>query len=1240
MTLPISANTPQLHNVRLNQNFGDSPVGRLGNSGVQAAPAGAPRSGAAAHAAAPSPGLSLGSRILNAVTPHGLRAQPKMLAGLQATSAQVGDLLGALSKSSGHSVDGLTAKRLLDSLPQTAAPLTSRGADLGTVFSQRVSVHVKNMSTAQLVALRDGVALSQSSQLAGSAGPQLAVVKAAVGRELTQRLLDTATQKMVPVLAKLVAELPREAANPGAVAFAFHELDGAAFTVLIGHGQSQSADNGANLAALKLELIKETLSTAVDNGDISPRDLGAILGHLPSKVLRSFDDPHARGALIGTEAPFTMERMVSGAIGLRAQQAETAFTQAADALLARSLPAADDPKGSLHNMQDFARDIIAAATHLTQRREHGDINHLHFPEEMGDKSAGLLTHLERLCSPGNLLVDELNHGQLNAFSKALSSLGVERGADHVAAELSRRKDEANASFGTAMLATCTAAQSKDPQALLQSLKVFADVSSNTVQALQRLGAPIDGADKVMEFREQQSTQALQTLSTEQLGSLFAALNSPELKSLKGSLGDMGQTLLENENTAIGRQLYNASLDLASTASLVRDVLVARGLSLPDMPDEASYGTATLAPAGHAALLAEFGVQAGTNGTVNIKSGLASPAFQQTFLSNLRAIEARPGPMQALANGAETGVRQALWLDLPRADYTIKHGDGTSSPLLDRHGDAALLAGPQKEAVLSGAVAKLRELTGGNPALLRLVSEFANQNSLAGVQLGLGSADSPARMPDGTPGIPMNGTEHTAYAFQSDGDGGVLMRIDYAVAGASHFMGADGSFAALDPAASHFNASVELHFDSQLQFSVSEPVRFTYNLAPAGSVATAVAAPAPAAADSAQPVLGEPVSTAQAMQETLLEAIRAGAPAGELVANIGVARDAGRISPEGADFLLTLIPAADARGASAPVTAGVTAGVQTQTAAAEFNRLSGAFTAPSFDLLNLEAVTQLTRAANNLANEQMALHLSQPDVDATAQLQTTLSLLKVLAYNTMAGMNSQVQDSIDLSIEVPDNQSRRTHLEQARNAVTRTMTALAATLSPTNPALSLAAPSQLARGTVLYSAGSLAKTQTIVQTGIDMTRTLRNGGNFAGGGDLGGGVYCSTTDPAYVSADAGWVLKLELMDDLDGAQIPQLSEMRSSRYALPGNDQITGDQAVAGLLVQALRTDNAFLRGNMLGGDTELVMYRPEGRVRILAVQQYIGDDPDGRPRFRDHTPSAFLAMQGQATDVSPQWAHP
>ena len=932
MSIPAASNGPQLHNVRLNQNFGDSPVGRLGNNGVQSAPAGAARTGGSAHAAPPSPGLSLGARILNAVTPQGLRAESKVLGGLQATSALVGDLLGALSKSSGHSVDGLSAKQLLDSLPQTAAPLTSRGADLGTVLSQRVSVHVKNMSTAQLVALRDGVALAQTSALASSHGPHLAIVKNAVGRELTQRILDTATQKMAPILAKLVAELPREAANPGAVAFAFNELDGAAFTVLTAHGESTLASNGANLTALKLELIKETLSTAVDYGDISLGHMGAILGNLSSQVLRNLD---AKSELIGAEVPFAMERLVSGAIGLRAQNAEAAFTQAADALLARTLPVADDPNGALHNPQGFAKDLIAAATNLTQRREHGDITHLHFPEEMGDKSAELLTHLERLCSPGNLLLEELSNAQLHAFSKALTSLGVERGSDHVAAELARRKDEASAGFDAAMLATCAAAQSKDPLALLQSLKVFADASSSTVQTLQRLGAPLDGADKVMEFRATQTTRALATLSTGQLGSLFSALNSPELKSLKGSLGDMGQTLLENENTAAGRQLYNASLDLQSLPSLVRDVLVSRGLSLPELPDEASYGTATLAPAGHAAILAEFGVQAGTGGTVNVKAGVANPGFQQTFEANLRAMEARPSPLQTLASGAQTGVRQALWLDLPRAEYTVRQDDGNTSTLIDRGADAALLASAQREPVLMAAVAKLRDLTGPNPALLLLVSEFANQNALAGLIQGLGSADSPARMPDGTAGIPMNGTERTAYSFESDGDDGVLMRIDYSVAGASHFMGTDGSLAALDPATSHFNASVELRFDSQLQVSVSDPVRFNYNLQVAGTpVAAEAVTPATPSATAAnvQPTAGAINRTAEAMQETLLEAIKAGVPRGELAANIGVARDKGRISRQEADFLLALIPASGARVATAPLTAGVAGSAQPQAAA--------------------------------------------------------------------------------------------------------------------------------------------------------------------------------------------------------------------------------------------------------------------------------------------------------------------
>jgi hypothetical protein len=826
MSFPIGPNAPQLHNMGLDRNFGDSPVGRLGGSAVQAAQAGAPRSGPMSHTAVVIPGMGLGSRILNAVTPQGLRTESKVLAGLHATSAQVGDLLGALSKASGHSVDGLTAKKLLGSLPQTAAPLTRRGADFGEVFSQRVSVHVQNMSTAQLVALRDGVEMATSSALAADSGTELAVVKSAVGRELTQRLLDTATQKMEPILAKLVAELPREAANPGAVTFAFDELGGAAFQLLTEHGESFAHQKSASdFDHLKLALIKQTLSTAVDNDTITLPHIGAILGHLSSKDLRALD---MRTEVIGTDVPFSMERLVSGAIGLRAQQTETAFVKAADALLARTLPASEDANGSLHNPQGFAKDIIAAARNLTQLREHGEINHLHFSEAVGDKSAQLLTHLERLCSPGNLLVEELSHSQLHAFSEALLGLGVERGAAHIAAELKSRKDDASDGFGKAILATFTAAQSHDAQALLSSLKAFADASSSSVQTLQRLGAPIGGADKVMAFREAQSTQALETLTTEQLGSLFSALNSPELKSLKESLGDMGQTLLENENTVVGRQLYNASLDLASTASLVRDVLVSRGLKLPDLPDEASYGTATLSPDGHTAILAEFGVQAGTGGTVIVKTGVAGADFQSAFDDNVKAMADKPTAQQlTMANhldGTPTGVSEALWLDLARANYAVVGADGSPRSILSKTG-----AEGATEAEKMAAVAQLRSLVNGNEALLMKVSEFANQNTLSGFINGM-MADTPLRMGDGSSGQPVSPkTGTTSFTLASDGAGGVVMNINYALRDIQSLLKMDGTQTALAPAQSQFELSAKVSISQDLQVQTSAPVRFSQQL---------------------------------------------------------------------------------------------------------------------------------------------------------------------------------------------------------------------------------------------------------------------------------------------------------------------------------------------------------------------------------------------------------------------------
>ena len=176
--------------VQLKQDFGHSPVGSLGGRSVQQVGAGGPR----AQGQAPVQGggflakvKSLGERVLNAITPHGVRAESKFRLGLENTSKQVGDLLGALSKSGGHKVDGAGAQKLIEGLRGTMQPMLSRGANYDEVFSARVEVNVKNMSQSQLLELRDGIGLSKDSAL--KSDPHIGMIDGVVGKELEARLM-------------------------------------------------------------------------------------------------------------------------------------------------------------------------------------------------------------------------------------------------------------------------------------------------------------------------------------------------------------------------------------------------------------------------------------------------------------------------------------------------------------------------------------------------------------------------------------------------------------------------------------------------------------------------------------------------------------------------------------------------------------------------------------------------------------------------------------------------------------------------------------------------------------------------------------------------------------------------------------------------------------------------------------------------------------------------------------------
>ena len=413
------------------------------------------------------------------------------------------------------------------------------------------------------------------------------------------------------------------------------------------------------------------------------------------------------------------------------------------------------------------------------------------------------------------------------------------GVRHVDAEISQRKVDTQAPFRAAIQATCLLSTNlADVGGLLSSLTRFADEGKQAVLARQALDGRGMSSEDMVAFRSTLAKEALQGLAIEDLGAMFATLNSPEMKSVYGSLVDMADVLLRDPETeAVSTRLSGACGQLDELGLLVRTVLGERGIHLPDLPDEDRYDLQTLSAQGHAAISQAFGVEAGQGGVVLVKVATAGPGFQQSFERNLRAMQTSPesDPARVLHDGRPTGVANGFWQDLLRSDYNITAADGTTAPLINRIGVAAL-PDDQRDAPMLASVASLRALTGNNAPLLMMVSQFACQNVLAGLfgVIASNTPDSPIQLPDGTRGAFVSGRENTTYHLESDGDGGVLMRIDYNRMGVRDMMTKDGTMQSLNPAASHFNASVELSFTRDQQMTVSDPLIYGYDAQPAVS----------------------------------------------------------------------------------------------------------------------------------------------------------------------------------------------------------------------------------------------------------------------------------------------------------------------------------------------------------------------------------------------------------------------
>ncbi|QEA13172.1 hypothetical protein [Comamonas flocculans] len=811
-----------MHGIALRHDFQQSPVGQLGGRQIQQGQAQPARSAGRVLSDIGRGIQSLASRALNAVTPHGVRSGSKFRAGLKESGAQLGELLGALSHGRGHMADGATALRLLQALPTTARPATSRGLAYADLIEQRTAVHLANMSPAQREALHAGLAMAENSALKGD--PTLAAVR----RAMEQGAVEAAVAALREPLDLAISMVAEEAADKGITGRAFQELYNTAREVLEQQGfRNVPRDELRHMQrALVLQALEQRTSQAQDAGELEP--LASMVNKLPTRELHALMNETRQ--LAGHDAT-TASFVVMGAIGLRAEQLEQTLTTGFAALLSHAgLAPEDDPGGPLHSPQAYMRQVAEMGQALAELREHSEVHDLRFPEAVNAAHARVLAHLEDYLTPDHLLqLSELNSSQLHAFGQGLRALGVQAGQAQVAADANRRREEVLSAYAQGAQAALTALATGNLAACLQGLARAQPLGDEALQVHMNLGMKAEGADEIMDFRARLMERAMQEMDTPALQALSQRLNSQVMEELASELSNSASLLLSGGQSTeafdprLGATMFDRVTDIHLLREAVGNALQARELVAGEP------GWAGQAPQVRELLLAQYGVALTPDDRLVVRFGRGGPAVQDALKANIDAMVARP--QTDPPHDVHGQVTAGFIKDLPRARYAIATDGGQARELLD--------AGvADANARMAGAVAQLRALAGNNDALLMLATRLANQNVQAGMQAVMLTQSSPLRLDDGTPGRVM-GVEHNDYRFESDGEGGLLLTVKHETSNISMFFPAPrnaseglGAPVLMQPEQSRVQYRFALHIGADLSVRMHEPLEYSYELVPA------------------------------------------------------------------------------------------------------------------------------------------------------------------------------------------------------------------------------------------------------------------------------------------------------------------------------------------------------------------------------------------------------------------------
>lgn len=817
----------QFNATPLNTGFGDHALGKLGKRRVELAQPQAPRSIGASLQKFANKVSNLASRVLNAITPSGVRSEDKFRRGLAATSKQVGNLLGALSQAKDHAVDQAKVRSVLAKLPEAMGPVLRRGGEYGEVLSHRLAVNLENMTPAELAGLRDGVAQAQLSELADDEGikSHLDMIQQAVKQEIQSRVLEATTTAFAPVLDGLRQLVATEGVTRDAIEEEFAKLKSHAQDTLRVHGE----DPG-QVMALVNEVLSEMLNTP-EHGLVPLAQLKHALTFLSSETLLELRE--APESWTGAST-FEVRHTIGKVVESRQVDAENGFLEGAGKVLGlENVPQ--------EGLGELVKDLASLAGNLTVLKSHGQVHDLIEDPQVEPQLDKLKPHLEELLKDGAHDLSGLSNRELQQLRGALKALGVTGPAKALAAEIKHREVVLEQTYTAGLLNVTKAINGGDYTEILKAVEQFVQMEDVVRNGWMQLGRKLDDADAIFNLRAEAGAAALAGVSDEELTAVFKALQSKEILAVIEALTDGGSRFAGYQETDLAHGEMSATLTrLGTNLGRVRQQVqseVSRR-ELPDLVVSDLIPKQSDLPIGaRAAIKDVLGVEfSPVKGIRLVKGTVPDGAFERVQTSVAAPRSGTEVDKAKLFSGEELGVSVIFQRDLERGAFKIKTAEGVvenayTYPVIPKDAPESEVT-RLKDQAMKEALARLSEFFDNDPEMLWAVSQYAHQGTAACFQLAMGSpVDGFIRLEDGTP-VMLNGEEHKSFTFEKKPEGGFRAHFHQSIDEATHYYALDGTPPReLVRDQSSFSLEFAMDFAPDKSVSLVSRPEFEYNLKP-------------------------------------------------------------------------------------------------------------------------------------------------------------------------------------------------------------------------------------------------------------------------------------------------------------------------------------------------------------------------------------------------------------------------